>query len=184
MEHPFQRLSPAALRLHAWGWFAATVCVGTVMTLLDAPLHNSACPNGIISFELAFTDSTARAMVASWDATTRLIAALGLGFDYLFLACYSTAIGAVAVALSQGWPLGARIAGPIAWAAWCAALMDAIENAALIEIVLGDLGTHWAPMAGVFASVKFVLIVCALLFLLVALLQGRRGPPGAVQDLS
>ena len=174
MQHPFQKLSPAAMGAHAWGWLAAPLCVGTGMVLLDLPLRNPTCPNGIVSFELAYSDAAARAIVASWDSTTQLIAALGLGFDYLFLACYTTAIGAAGIALSRTWPFGARVAGPLAWLAWVAGGMDAIENAALAQILIGDPATHWAPLAGACASVKFGILALTLSFLVVALVRRFR----------
>ena len=167
-QHPFERLSSQGQVSLAWFWFIATVLVGVGMGLLDLPLRNELCPNGIVSLELAFTDDLARAMVGSWDARTQLVAGMGIGFDYLFLVCYSSAVGAVALNLSRGWQRGEQLARPIAWAMWAAGLFDGIENAAMAQILLGDPGTHWAPLAGGFAAIKFVLLAVGLVYLVVA----------------
>ncbi len=169
MTHPFQRLSPAGQRAMAWASFAATLLVGAAMVALDQPLRTAACPNGIVGFELAFTEEAARAIVASWSPQVQLVAALGLGFDYLFLCCYTSAIGAIAVAATAGWPRAARVAGWVAWAMWFAGLMDAVENAALARLLIGAPGGPWAQIAGTCASVKFGLLALGLPFALGAL---------------
>ena len=89
-----------------------------------------------------------------------------LGWDYLFIACYGPLI-AIAAAFA-GRRIGPRweYAGAVAaFASLLAALLDAVENTALLYALEGRSG---AGLASVVAIVKFVLVLPAALFALVA----------------
>jgi hypothetical protein len=139
------------------------------MTALDRRLRTPAAPSGIISFELAGTWTAAARILASWDSTARIQAGISLGLDFSFLAAYAfTLAGAarkVAVPLGAmyGW-LGAT-GRLLAGCAWLAAGLDAVENLALIQLLIGP-GAAWQPaLAAGCAWPKFALTACVLVYI-------------------
>jgi len=154
-----------------------------VLQVIDVPLRTAVAPSGIVSFELAGDAATAQTMVASWDETARIHAGISLGIDYLFMASYAGAISLccalVARSLKPGWL--ASIGMALAWGQWLAAALDALENVALIRILLGARGAFWPLLARWCAIPKFALVVCGLSFIgagfvLTRLLRRERSP--------
>src|SRR2546422_3910151 len=168
MSHPFEAL-PAGRRARVFlPLLAATLVVWAAAAVIDRPLETPAAPLGIISFELAGDLATARQMIASWDEPAREHALLGLGLDFLFLALYSTTIGlacvwAAGVLRTRRWPLAA-VGLPLAWGQWLAAALDAMENVALIILLLRATTDPWPRIAWWCAAPKFGLVVAGLLY--------------------
>lgn len=138
-----------------------------VFRVTDAPLQTSASPKGIISYELAGSVTAAQAMLDSWDARAELYAAFGLGLDYLYMPSYALAIGLAAT--WAGRQLGARRRWPVglgrllAWGLGLAALLDAIENIALLKMLLaGVAAMPWPTVAAATAAAKFALVLAGL----------------------
>ncbi len=178
-HHPFASLPPRALLRLFWLVFAGTVAAMIVMQIIGRPLQTSAAPMGIISFEFARTPANAQAMVDSWDALARTRAGFSLGFDYLFMPLYSTAIGlaclwAGRVLHRRGWRL-AGLGGWLAWGLWLAALCDAVENLALWRLLIAPAVPPWPTLAWWMATVKFALIALGFLYYLFALLARLGG---------
>lgn len=178
MNHPFASLSPRALLRLFWVVFAATVAVMTVMQMIGRPLQTPAAPLGIISFEFAGAAANAQAMVDSWDALARIHAGFSLGFDYLFMPLYSTAIGLAClwggrVLGRRGWRLAA-LGGWLAWGLWLAALCDAFENFALWRLLTAPAAAPWPALAWWMAAIKFGLILLGFLYYLFALIVSRK----------
>ncbi|MEJ5224441.1 MAG: hypothetical protein WHV44_08285, partial [Anaerolineales bacterium] len=119
-----------------------------------------AAPQGIVSFELARTARNAFAILASWNDTALLYAAFGLGFDFLFMPLYATALS-MAVLLAAGRRPGAWQAwgSLLAWGAFGAVLFDVVENIALFSILLNGATDLLAAAAFWCASLKFGLIL-------------------------
>src|SRR5207245_11764260 len=95
--------------------------------------------------------ATARQIIGSWDEPAREHALLGLGLDFLFLALYSTTIGlacvwAAGVLRTRRWPLAA-VGLSLAWGQWRAAALDAMENVALIILLLRATSDPWPRIA-------------------------------------
>lgn len=168
ISHPLNFL-PSELRKPVfWFFFALTVAGFAVFQLfLDPPLKTPAS-SGIVAFELARTPEVSTAMVASWDARARQFAAFGLGFDFLFMPVYATALSAglllAAGKLRGAWSALAKLLG---WGAYLATLFDAVENLALFSILNGSVGANPAIAFGC-ASVKFGLLLLGLGFALLA----------------
>jgi hypothetical protein len=170
---------------------ALTLALMVAMTLLDAPLKTDEAPLGIVSFELARTLPRAQAILASWQGRGEHYAALGLGLDYLFLVAYSLsiALGCVLLAdLREGRQSGfARAGVMLAWAQPGAAVLDAVENYALIQLLLGSGGSHWPGLAWGCAVPKFAVVLLGLLYLILGgalalrslVAKGPDDPPGA-----
>ena len=150
---------------------AFVACV-VVFAVNDGPLRTDVAPRGIVSLEVAGSGDEAAAIVDSWAAEDALDeAGFSIGFDYVFLAVYSTGLAALCSAAAgafrrRGMATASRVA-VLGWAAWLAAMCDAIENVAMLRLL--DHGSDsWAGVARGFATVKFALIVVILAALLVS----------------
>jgi hypothetical protein len=160
MYHPLNSI-PRGKRLSTFLYLLA----GTVALSLVLRFVGPFVPS-IVDFEFAGTLQQASAIVNAWDAAARLRAAFNLGLDYLYMPFYSTAI-----ALACLW--GARvIPGGIwrgsgimlAWGLWAAALFDAVENVALITLLLGAMADPYPKIAEICAGCKFSLILLGLVY--------------------
>jgi len=137
------------------------------MVVLDRALKTPAAPAGIISFELVGTLAGAESIMDSWDEPARIQAGVSLGLDFFFLVAYAyTLAGACRLVAARFASTRLRVLGMVlAWGAWGAALLDTIENLALIQLLIGH-GESWHPrLAALCAWPKFGLAGCALLYI-------------------
>lgn len=150
-----------ALLIAALGLMAA-------LQTVDAPLKTQAAPMGIVSFELAGERAAAQRIVQSWGETGRVYAALSLGLDYAFIAAYSLAIALGGLLVVRRLALRAgcwAVAGvALGWAQFGAALLDAVENWALVNILLGAPQAAWPVIARWCAVPKFLIIAAGLAY--------------------
>jgi hypothetical protein len=182
-RHPFQVLTESG-QARAFAIMALlAVLVMVTLQVVGMPLQTGAAPSGIVSFELAGDLPAARAILASWDQTAQIHAALSLGADYLFLVAYAAAIGLACVLVARNMtarsPALAALGVGLAWAQWAAAALDALENYALIRLLLGSTQEMWPLMAKWCAIPKFALVAAGLLYallgaLVVVALRARR----------
>lgn len=194
------RLAPGAppaspLQRLFWPALLLALAVMVVFGVIDAPLHTPAATKeilpgiavpGIVAYELAGSVTAAQAMIDSWNARAQLHAAFGLGLDYLYMPSY-----ALAIALGCLWarrrlaahrPRLAALGLALAWGLAVAALLDAIENFALLKMLLaGVAAAPWPALAAICATIKFLLVIAGLLYALagaaawaVGRLQGRK----------
>jgi hypothetical protein len=167
--HPFAFI-PNNYRIRIFFIFlVATLVVMAIFQLvLDPPLQTEAALQGIVSFELAGSQLKADEIIASWDTTAQLFAAFGLGFDFLFMPLYATAI-ALGVLLATGRHPGkfATFGAWVGWSAFVAALFDAAENVCLFNLLLGNDGANYASMAVLYATLKFGLILLGIGYALI-----------------
>jgi hypothetical protein len=168
-RHPFRWISPATRTRAFVLLLAVTLAVMISLQVLGAPLQTGAAPIGIVSFELAGSLPVAQGMLESWGPSGRVYAGLNLGLDYLFLVAYAGSIGLGCVLLAQGLSRRVRflsLAGVVlAWAMIAAALLDAVENYALIRILLGSQQEMLPVLAWWCAVPKFLIVAAGLLFL-------------------
>jgi len=189
MKHPLAFIPTSSRKPLFFTFLAGTLILFAVFRVLDAPLQTPAAPNGIVSFELAGTPEKAFQILVSWEPDVqsdspmgiqpngKLFAAFGLGIDYLFMPVYATAL-ALGILLAAGRHDG-RFAtfGPwLGWGAYSAAIFDAIENFALVQILLRN--QVWSPypeVAAISATVKFGLLMLGLVYALVGWLWRGKG---------
>jgi hypothetical protein len=168
LTHPFLRLSFAAQRRALPPLVVATLALTAVLQVVGQPLQTAAAPLGIVSFELAGTLAAAQVMVASWDHSAQLHAAFSLGLDYLYMPLYAFAIALACVRAavsSLRTPTAAASLGILlAWGLGLAALLDAVENIALWQVLQGSTLAVWPPVARWCAIVKFSLVIAGLLY--------------------
>ena len=167
MRHPLEWI-PLKTRKPLFFLFLAWSLVLLILfQFLNRPLMTPPAPSGIISLQLAWTPGKAATMLGSWDGTARQYAAFGLGFDYLFMCVYALALalGAlVAAGRHPGW--FARLGAWAAYGAFLAAICDGLENYCQVaELFHGRVDL--APLVGIFATVKFALLLIGLVFGLV-----------------
>ena len=158
---------PALKRLPLfWLFFGLTLAFFAVFSWLDQPLRTPAAPSGIVSYELAGSPEAANAMLASWDESARLSAAFGLGFDFLFMPVYATALGLsvlIAAGRRQGgdWSALGKVLG---WGAYLATVFDTVENLSLFHILLHGAVSPMPQLAFWCALVKFALLLAGIVY--------------------
>lgn len=170
--HPFEWVVTSQQK---WVFaFSSLLAVGLMvsLTILGRPLQTEFAPVGIVSFEFAGTMAQVHAILDSWEATAKVYAGLNLGLDYLFLLAYGSAIGLGCGLLGQRWAaknrFWATLGTFLAWGMLVAALLDGVENAALIYLLLGGVSAGVPAIAQGCATVKFLLIIVSLLYLISA----------------
>lgn len=169
MRHPLGWIPLPARKPVFLAALALTLaCFAVFQVWLNPPLVTGAAPQGIVSFELARTAANVFDMLASWNDVALLYAAFGLGFDFLFMPLYATALSAAALLAANrrpgAWTGWGSLVG---WGAFGAALFDAVENIALFSIILSGATDTLATVAFWCASLKFGLIVLGLAYSLV-----------------
>ena len=172
-QSPWGWLGAAGQRGLFWGTAGLSVLVLMALNLQGRPLVTEQAPAGIVSFELVGSVEGATAMLAEWGEQGRVVAGINLGLDYLFLVVYPIALGLGCLRIARHCQrLGgkgrwmASLAGPLAWGALLAGGLDAIENTALIQVLLGATDPVWPQLAQWMALPKFALVLLCLLYLL------------------
>lgn len=144
----------------------------TIMVRIDQPLRTAAAPHGIVSFELAGSPEAVQRILKSWGPEGRRNATLSLRLDYAFLVAYAMVISILCGIAAGAWPAGhprIRWTGIIlAGCQWLAALLDAIENLLLQNILTGSTTTYLPLVARWCALAKFTLIACGWLYILLS----------------
>lgn len=157
------------------------------MQILGAPLRTEAAPGGIITYEFSGDLPTAQAILASWGDDGKVYAGLQLGLDYLFMPAYALSIGLGCVLVSRHFGvLSAKLIRLGAWLAWgqfIAAGLDALENYALIRLLLGSSNALWPPVAYWCAAIKFGLVAAGLIYVLLGVLFRLAGRPKAQEEI-
>ena len=99
-----------------------------------------------------------------------LIAAFGLGFDYLFMPTYALVLSlGLLLAMGNKKNRYAVFAGWMGWGVFVAAFFDAMENYALWRVLTGDVVSPYPEIAAICATIKFILLILGL----VTALSGR-----------
>jgi hypothetical protein len=168
MRHPFESEPVGKRRAIFVPLLILTLVVMFALNGVGAVLNTEAAPLGIVSFELAGGVSTVQAILDSWDLQARVHAGFSLGFDFLFLVLYSTAIGYACAWVASGLRDSARPLASfgilLAWGQWLAALLDGVENTALWIILMNGPSVPWPQIAWWCAAVKFTLVLLGLVY--------------------
>jgi hypothetical protein len=168
LHHPFEWLPEASRRRVFVISVLLAIFVMVILQVLGRPLNTEAAPAGIVSFELAGNTLAADHMLESWGEAGRVYAGLSLGLDYLFLVAYAVAIGLGCVLVARTFSQGSRFLAAagilLAWAQFGAALLDGLENYALIRVLLGSQHKLWPILAQWCAVPKFLIVVLGLVY--------------------
>lgn len=159
MRHPLGWLARHSRTRLLRIFLVLTLALFAVFQVLNQPLQTRAAPAGIVSLELAGSQEKAAGMLASWDAPARLAAAFGLGLDFLFIPAYAFALCLATLLVSdQRSGFLGRIGPWLGWGTCAAALLDGLENVALLQLLLGRPGMPWPAIASGCAIGKFTLL--------------------------
>lgn len=176
MTHPLEYLSPRAKRILYWVLLAATFANSALLQWMaqDFQARTNAAGEtfNIVQFEFAGTVEQVEAVKEAWGPEGSAAAVRQTWADFPFLVLYSTtiALGVLAsvagIANTSPW---VRLARGIAWAQWLAALLDALENVAMLNSLNGEAAAPWPQVAYYCAAAKFAIVVAGILFVFVAL---------------
>ncbi len=170
-KHPYGWLSKTGQKRAFIALLILTLAVMAALRSFDTYLQTDAAPNGIVSYEFAGTLPAAQRMIKSWEDKGQIYAGLSLGIDYLFLIVYAGTIGLGCVLLgeklSEKFVFGEIIGAALAWGLIIAALLDALENYALIKILLGSTNESWLTIAKFSAAPKFAIVGFGLIYLII-----------------
>ena len=170
MPDPFKWLPESAQRSALLILFLLSVTLLAGMHSLDQTMITDVSPRGIVSFELAGNVKQAKQILREWGPEGKVYAALSLGLDYLFLIVYALFISLACVLIARYFNL--RIAFlaiwgfVLGWGQFFAALLDAIENLALINLILYSQREFWPIIARWCAIVKFGIVGAGLFYIL------------------
>lgn len=141
---------------------------------------------GIIEFEFVRTSARAARFLSEWGPDGRDTARLSLWVDYGFMVSYGafftlTGLATRDFARDRGMRKLAAAGRVVPWFAAAAALFDAAENAFLLLILGGHGGSAAPALASACASVKLVLIVLAIAYVLWGLIGRLTSGPSALR---
>ena len=169
MPDPYKWLSDSAQRSALLVSFLLSLTLLTAMHSLDQALITQTAPRGIVSFELAGSIEKVRQILNEWGPGGKAYAALSLGLDYLFLIVYAVFISLSCVRLARRlksrFPYAATWGMVIGWAQFMAALLDTVENYALIKLAFGYQHASWPLIARWCAVVKFGIVGVGLTYI-------------------
>lgn len=176
---PFRAVPPAAR-----GWLLAalavlTVGIGAHVVSLDTALRHPAVPHGGLSYQFAWTHDRVREIMNAWGAEGRALARAALHADFAFLLTYPLLLS-LACAMAAARPASRRpaLGMALSWIVLCSMPADAAENLGLLRM-LGDATRDRASdvvavAVGVCATVKFGLVLSAVVYLAAEALAKRK----------
>jgi hypothetical protein len=171
---PYKRLCEIRPRSALLILFLLSAMLLTGLRALDTELITAAAPRGIVSFELAGNIQQVSRILAEWGPEGRVYAALSLGLDYLFLIVYALFISLACVLIARYLTLKITFLAAggfvLGWGQFFAAILDAVENLALIRLLLASQEESWPVIARWCAIVKFGIVGAGLAYILIGTL--------------
>jgi hypothetical protein len=136
---------------------------------MEQTMHASS-PYGIVDFELAFSGNRAGTILSHWDRAAADAARASLLLDFLFIPAYAVAFVGITSLLTRSRPAPWQRTGRLLIrGVIVAALLDVLENLMLLYQLQGDVIRQTPPLiAGVAASIKFLLLGFTVVFWFVA----------------
>jgi hypothetical protein len=166
--------------LRLFGMFLVTLGVGA----LALPSLGRMDVRGvsILDLELMRTSANAAEQVARLGPSGIDAAKASIYLDFLFLVLYALVLSAACVILAaraaKRGRTGLASAGrAIAWAAPVAAVLDAVENVALLQVLNDRVDQPWPGIVFGFASVKFALLAVLVLYMVVGVARTAERVP-------
>ena len=164
MMHPLESIRRGA-RAPVFIWLVVATFWLTVVFRFIGPFS----PN-IVDFEFCRTVDRANAILNAWNQVARIQAGFNLGFDFLYIPVYSTTIAMACVWAANklgGNRIWHNMGMLFAWGLWVAAILDCVENYALLTMLQGTVANPYPAIATLCASCKFSLILLGLAFCIV-----------------
>ncbi len=169
MTNIFERFSPQQQKKYLLVFAVLTVFFMVVFVFIDAPLVSPSAPFGIVSYELAGTETAADAILRDWDSVMGY-AVISLLMDFVFIPTYviTISLGCILAGHSlkeHDWPL-VSIDSYLVFALITAGVLDIIENTSLLVQIYTLPQTPWPQIAFYAAITKFAFIFIALVYAL------------------
>lgn len=158
MTHPLERIEQAALRRLFLAAALGSALLFAHLIVSGRPLRHPGAPLGMLSYEFVWGPAGLDRVLDGWGPAERALAVENIAVDFVFLLVYGAAVSAGAL-LRRG-PLSRSFA----WAATAAAALDAVENALGLALLAGAGSGAAAGLMSAAASVKFALIIAAILY--------------------
>jgi hypothetical protein len=130
-------------------------------------------PPNIVAFELAGNATTAQNIISDWSAKQidQVKTSIYLDFGFILAYCSAFMFACRAAATYSGVQFFINTAQQLAWIVWLAGVCDAVENIALL-ITLSRISQTSVSIAFYTATVKFGILLVALIFVLISLVTG------------
>lgn len=170
MVHPFSSIQYPCRWYLLTVFFIITVALAWVLRCQGTPLQSASdvATRGILSYEFSWNESTAKAILKSWNKLTGVIQ-IQLKLDYVFLLFYpllfSLACGMLADSTHS--TVRASIGSTLSWVVLFSGVFDAVENYALLDMIVYGASETMAKTAGGFAEAKFLLLILAVGYILI-----------------
>jgi hypothetical protein len=153
------------------------LAVGTIIMLVvmgktGATLKTPTTPHGILNLEFASNSDTVNGILQVWQKTTSTdnikAATINTLLDFIFLIFYSLFLNnlcnIIAVKLSGLLAVAGKI---IAYGVLVAGVLDMIENTGMLLSLNGHMNDETAIITCVAASIKWLLVIVTLLYVIV-----------------
>jgi hypothetical protein len=130
-------------------------------------------PPNIVAFELAGTVEAASKIIIDWGTAQvdRVKIAIYLDFGFILVYCSAFMFACRAASTYSGIQFFTKIGLQLVWTVWVAGLCDAIENIALLK-TLSEVSQASVSIAFYAATIKFGILLIALVFVLISLVTG------------
>lgn len=140
-----------------------------VMRYQGAALIMPDTPSGILALEFANTSEKLSVILKLWSIDA---AKVNIWLDFIFIIVYTRFfLLALSIAVIQWkYKIVARIGNWLMVAAWIAAAFDVMENVLMLVSLTNRYSQLSLQATAYFASVKFLIVLLILLYLLVSLL--------------
>lgn len=154
---------------------AFTIIIMIVLRIIDQSLTTPETPNGIIGFELIKNIHHAETIMNIWGEHGRMMAALSVGIDFLYIVSYSIFLWLATFSIGKklnGYSgILSKSGYRLSWLIFLAGTFDIIENYALIKMLNGVHNQLWATTAYYFSLLKFAIVIITLLYLILGLVM-------------
>lgn len=168
-RHPLFRITSQTRPAVFAALLFATLFIMVILNISGRPLRTDEAPAAIVSYELAGNEAAATAILNSWDDEAKIYAGFNLGLDYLWMIFYSTTIALGLVWTADAFNLKGSLSTAfnlLAWGQWLAALLDSLENTALLIMLFNQPADPWPVVAYWSAVIKFALVILGILVVL------------------
>ncbi len=168
--NPASVISFKSIKIFLWILVFSTLSLFILISVLDIPLKTATAPGGIVSFELAGIFSHSQKILQSWNHQARLNAIQSLVADYLFLISYSFLFAFTIFIIAKFYEkvknnLFVTVGIILGWLQFVAAVFDSFENYFLLRIIFGSQNPAYPEYAFYFASLKFLIILLGLAYI-------------------
>jgi hypothetical protein len=130
-------------------------------------------PPNIVAFELAGSVETVQVIISTWspEQLTKVKAGIYLDFGFILVYCSAFLFACRAASNYSGVQFFIKTSQQLGWIVWLAGLCDAIENLAMLR-TLSEISQTSVSIAFYFATIKFGILLIALIFVLISLVTG------------